>query len=162
VRLKLGEGLSLSTSRRFPRRYPSGRYRHTATVGIGGNLGRVVDRFDRVVDHLQRGGRVRVVETSPILKNPPFGYTEQPDFHNAVMRLETALPPTELLKYLLWVEKRFGRRRSFPNAPRTLDLDIIFYDSLRLETGRLRLPHPAFHTRESVMIPLMFMKEERV
>ncbi len=154
------EGLSLLSSKRFPGHFGSGRYRHEAIVGVGGNLGDVVKRFDRVVDYLRRGGLVRVAETSVILKNPPFGYADQPDFFNATMRIETDLSPLKLLRYLLWVEKRFGRRRSFKNAPRTLDLDIIFYDRLRLRTWRLQLPHPHFHTRESVMIPLMFMKEE--
>jgi len=162
VRLVLEEGRSLKTTKRFPSSDRPRGLRHRAVVGIGGNIGDVANRFDRVVDYLRRGGRVRVLETSPLLKNPPFGFSDQPDFLNGVMVLETDLPPWALMRYLLWVEKRFGRRRSFKNAPRRLDLDIIFYDQLRLKTRRLRLPHPHFHERESVMIPLMFLKGESV
>ncbi|WP_201352587.1 2-amino-4-hydroxy-6-hydroxymethyldihydropteridine diphosphokinase [Hydrogenimonas urashimensis] len=154
--------MSLMRSKRFPSRFPSVGFAHRALIGIGGNLGDVRRRFDKVVDYLRHGRLVRVLQTSFILKNPPFGYREQPDFYNAVLEVETELSPHGLLRYLLWVEKRFGRKRSFKNAPRTLDLDIIFYDGINLETKRLQLPHPHFHERESVMIPLMFLKEVRV
>jgi 2-amino-4-hydroxy-6-hydroxymethyldihydropteridine diphosphokinase len=133
--------------------------RHRAVIGIGGNLGDVAARFAKVVDYLNRVGQVRVLATSPLLENPPFGFLDQPDFINAVMVVETNLSPHGLMRYLLWVEKRFGRKRSFKNAPRTLDLDIIFYDELRLKTRRLVLPHPHFHTRDSVMIPLMLLTD---
>jgi glucokinase len=63
-----------------------------------------------------------------------------------------------LLRYLLWVERRFGRRRSFKNAPRTLDLDIIFYGNRRIRTRRLRLPHPGYTERPSVLWPLALME----
>jgi len=162
VTLQLQEGFRLLASRRFPARFPSKGLRHRAVVGIGGNIGDVAKRFDRVVDYLQRSGQIHVVQLSPLLRNPPFGFIEQPDFLNAVMVIETGLNPPALMRYLLWVEKRFGRRRSFKNAPRTLDLDIIFYDQLRMKTMRLHLPHPHFHERESVMIPLMFLKGESV
>ncbi len=133
--------------------------RHRAVIGIGGNLGDVAARFAKVVDYLNRVGQVRVLATSPLLENPPFGFLDQPDFINAVMVVETNLSPHGLMRYLLWVEKRFGRKRSFKNAPRTLDLDIIFYDELRLKTRRLVLPHPHFHARDSVMIPLMLLTD---
>jgi 2-amino-4-hydroxy-6-hydroxymethyldihydropteridine diphosphokinase len=151
------KGCSWHVSRRFPWRGACGRGAD-ALVGVGGNLGRVPDRFDRMVDYLRRNGRVRVCATSPLLKNPPFGYTEQPDFFNGVMRIRTALPPLALLRYLLWVERRFGRRRSFKNAPRTLDLDIIFYENRRMRTRRLRLPHPGYTERPSVLWPLALME----
>jgi len=65
--------------------------------------------------------------------------------------------PRELLAFLLRVEKHFGRKRSFANAPRTLDLDLIFFDDVRMETARLTLPHPHWHERESVLIPLQML-----
>jgi len=155
----LSNRLALIFTHRFPRRFRSGREAHRAVVGIGGNVGNVAQRFDRVVDYMRRSGRVRVVETSPLLKNPPFGYLDQPDFLNAVLVLRTAMGPFETLRWLLWVEKRFGRRRTFPNAPRTLDLDIIFFDQLQLRTQRLHVPHPDYRERLSVMIPLRMVKE---
>ena len=152
----------LLRSRRFPGGYGNRRRScgHRAVVGVGGNLGEVPARFDRMVDYLRRSRRVRVLRTSVLLKNPPFGYLDQPDFINGIMELETDLSPHELLRWLLWVERRFGRRRTFANAPRTLDLDIIFYDDLRVRSRRLRIPHPHFATRPSVMVPLMLMRGE--
>ena len=160
MKLRLAEGRRLLRSRRFPARFAVPGGRHVAVVGVGGNLGNVARRFDSVVDYIRRSGRARVAATSPLLKNPPFGFTDQPDFLNGVMVLETGLDPWRLLRWLLWVERRFGRRRSFPNAPRTLDLDIIFYDDFRVNSRRLRIPHPHFAERESVMVPLMFLKGE--
>lgn len=147
------------TSGRFPGRYFKARGTHRVVIGVGGNLGDTAARFDRMVDYLRRSGRIRPLGTSPLLKNPPFGYLDQPDFLNGVMVAETRLEPLALLRYLLWVEKRFGRRRSFKNAPRTLDLDIIFYDDIRFSGRRLRLPHPHYHERDSVMLPLAFVKD---
>ena len=159
--MKLCAGCSLHRSRRFPGRFRLPYATHGVTVGVGGNIGEVPARFDRMVDYLRRGKRVRLHALSPLLKNPPFGYTEQPDFYNAVMALSTHLDPMTLLRYLLWTERRFGRKRSFRDAPRTLDLDIIFYDERRVRTRRLRLPHPAWRQRESVTIPLMLLEGKR-
>ncbi len=150
---------ALVASRRFPMRFSMPEQSHFAVVGIGGNLGHVARRFDRVVDYLNRSGVVQVVETSPLWRNPPFGFTDQPDFLNGAMLLTTRLSAVELMRYLLWVEKRFGRVRTFKNAPRTLDLDIIFYDDQQIRTKRLHVPHPRFHERPSVTIPLAFLQE---
>jgi 2-amino-4-hydroxy-6-hydroxymethyldihydropteridine diphosphokinase len=157
-----GERLSFIEAKYFPVAFRSHGMAHRAVVGIGGNVGDVAARFGRVVAYWQRNGRVRVLKTSPLLKNPPFGFLDQPDFLNAVMLVETNLDPLAFMRYLLWVEKRFGRKRTFKNAPRTLDLDIIFYDNVRLKTLRLEVPHPKFHERDSVMIPLRFLKDGKV
>ncbi len=145
------------TTRRFPALFDVVGLPHRAIVGIGGNLGDVARRFDRVVDYMRRSAHVRVLATSPLLRNPPFGYLDQPDFLNGVLLVETSLSPWALMDYMLWVEKRFGRRRSFKNAPRTLDLDIIFYDRMRWRSKRLTLPHPHFRERESVMLPMTLL-----
>ncbi|MCF6201907.1 MAG: 2-amino-4-hydroxy-6-hydroxymethyldihydropteridine diphosphokinase, partial [Hydrogenimonas sp.] len=84
-----------------------------------------------------------------------------PYFTNSLILAQTSLSPHRLMRYLLWVEKRFGRKRSFPNAPRTLDLDIIFFDNLHLKSRRLTLPHPHFAERDSVIIPMRFMMYRR-
>ncbi len=154
-----GAKMGWRTSRRFPGRYCKPGGIHRVVIGVGGNVGDTAARFDRMVDYLRKNGRIRVLGTSPLLKNPPFGYLDQPDFLNGVMVAETRLDPLALLRYMLWVEKRFGRRRSFKNAPRTLDLDIIFYDDIRFSSRRLRLPHPHYHERDSVMLPLAFVKD---
>jgi len=150
--------MTLFTSRLFPTTFHARGLKHLVVLGIGGNIGDSVSLFERVIRYLRHSKRVNVIQTAPLLKNPPFGFVNQPDFINSVIKIETNLSAFELLKYLLWVEKRFGRKRTFKNAPRTLDLDIIFYDKLHIRTKRLTLPHPHFKSRESVMIPLRFLK----
>ena len=139
----------------FPASYKTAKVlRHRAIVGLGGNVGDVIRRFQQLSLYLQKDSRVSLLHTSPILQNPPFGYTDQDDFLNSVMELETNLNPQELLTLLLRTEKRFGRKRSFANAPRTLDLDLIFFDKVKMQTRSLTLPHPHWSERESVIIPL--------
>ncbi len=136
------------------------QYKYRAVIGIGGNVGDVRKRFKRLYVYLQRCSLVYVEETSAILKNPPFGYTKQSDFYNAVMVIKTSLSPKALLKFLLHVEKIFGRKRSFKNAPRTLDLDIIFFRNLEYKTKTLQIPHKEWSSRESVVLPLLKLKRK--
>lgn len=143
------------------RTYPSRFKRingHQALLGIGGNIGDVVRRFDHLFYYLKRSTLVRVLETAPILKNPPFGYVDQGDFYNSLIHIETLLSPKALLRYVLRVEKIFGRKRLFKDGPRTLDIDIIFYENRTVETKALTLPHPGWRERASVLIPLSMMK----
>lgn len=128
--------------------------RHIIIVGIGGNIGDTKRRFQKLFYFLKRDLFLDIVQTSSILKNPPFGYIDQPDFYNAVVILKTDLTPLKLLRYLLKIEKKFKRRREFKNSPRTLDIDIIFYDKITYKKSDLILPHPRYKERDSVMIPL--------
>jgi 2-amino-4-hydroxy-6-hydroxymethyldihydropteridine diphosphokinase len=128
--------------------------RYEVTVGIGGNMGDVRRRFEHLFFALRRERQVEVVRTSLILKNPPFGYTKQDDFFNSIIILRSSMQPKAFLRYLHRLEKRFGRRRSFANAPRTLDLDIIFFDNREIKTKDLTIPHASWFERESVLIPL--------
>jgi len=150
--------LLLFSSTLFPAKFRRVGLKHKAVVGIGGNIGDSVKVFERVVRYLQKSKLLHIIQTAPLLKNPPFGFIDQPDFINSVVVIETNLSPTALLKYLLWVEKRFGRVRLFENGPRVLDLDIIFYDNLKLKTKRLTVPHPHFLNRDFVMLPMSFLK----
>jgi 2-amino-4-hydroxy-6-hydroxymethyldihydropteridine diphosphokinase len=157
---KLSEQLESYSSLCFP--YKSKKLsslRHQATVGVGGNIGDVKRRLHHLFIRLQREKRVDVVQTSLILKNPPFGYTKQEDFFNSIILLQTSMQAKQFLTFLLRLEKYFGRTRSFENAPRTLDLDIIFFDNLTLQTERLTVPHPHWQERESVVIPLAGLKK---
>ncbi len=142
----------------FPSQPKKATKKHSALLGIGGNIGDVVRRFAHLYNFLVKSPLVGILETSPILRNPPFGYLEQDDFYNALMAIETDLTPKELLRFVLRVERHFGRKRSFANAPRTLDIDIIFYDDIRVDTDNLTIPHPQYTKRDSVMIPLGLMK----
>jgi len=129
-----------------------------ALLGIGGNMGDVPRRFNHLFIMLQRSSFVEIVETSPILKNPPFGYLEQDDFHNALIIVKTCLRPKALLRYILHIEKKFGRKRSFPDAPRTLDIDMIFFEEVIMQSKELTIPHPHWASRTSVIIPLTYLK----
>ena len=129
-----------------------------ATLGVGGNIGDVRRRFNHLFVYLQKSPFLEIVETSPILKNPPFGYLEQNDFYNALIVVKTSLRPKALLRYILRVEKKFGRKRSFADAPRTLDIDMIFYEDIQMKSRELTLPHPSWKSRSSVLIPLSYLK----
>jgi len=128
-----------------------------ALLGIGGNIGNVLRRFEHLFWYLQRSKMLHIVETAPIFKNPPFGYTQQSDFYNSVILVETRLSPKALLRYVLRVEKHYGRKRSFPDAPRTLDIDILFYENIVMDTPELTLPHHGWMSRSSVLVPLSYI-----
>ena len=140
---------------RFPyKKNSKSSLRYRVTVGIGGNIGDVKRRFEHLFFDIKKQSRVELIKTSLILKNPPFGYKNQDDFFNSIMILKTSMTPKLFLNYLLRLEKKFGRKRSFANAPRTLDLDIIFFDNRVIATEKLTIPHPSWQLRESVVIPL--------
>jgi 2-amino-4-hydroxy-6-hydroxymethyldihydropteridine diphosphokinase len=155
---RLNSRLTLIKTSLFPRVYSGSRKRYGATLGVGGNIGDVVRRLEKLSYFFQADRLCDLVKTGPILKNPPFGYLEQDDFYNSVMMVRTDLQPKAFLKYVLEVERKFGRRRSFANAPRTLDIDVIFYENRTMQTKELTLPHPHWQERESVVIPLTYME----
>ncbi len=129
-------------------------HRYSATVGMGGNVGDVKRRFEHLFIYFKRDKRVEIRKTSLILKNPPFGFKPQDDFFNSIIVLQTNMQPIVFLDYLMRVEKKFARQRSFANAPRTLDLDIIFFDNRVIDLPKLQIPHPEWLKRDSVLIPL--------
>lgn len=124
----------------------------TAYIGLGANLG---DREETLRDAVGRIGHLgRIVGVSSLYETAPVGFLDQPPYANAVVALETACPPVELMQALLAIERDLGRTRSFPNAPRTIDLDLLMVDDLVLEEPGLHLPHPRFHERGFVLAPL--------
>ncbi len=133
-------------------------HRYEATVGIGGNLGDVLRRFEHLFVSLKKDVRVEVLQTSLILKNPPFGFVDQKDFFNAIVVLQVSMQPRLFLDYLMRLEKKYARHRSFANAPRTLDLDIIFFQDRVIKSQKLVIPHPKWHERQSVLLPLGSLK----
>ena len=155
LKRQLDENHTLYLNRCFPqsRSQPHG-YRHRVIVGVGGNVGDVQRRLAHLWIYLRRTTQIYPIQNGVIVRNPPFGYTQQADFDNTVIQIATSLNPRTLLRRLLRIEKHFGRKRSFANAPRTLDLDMIFFDKKRMNTAHLTLPHPGYKERLSVLIPL--------
>ena len=155
LKRRLNKSLTIFKGLRFGRKFTQkSSHRYIATVGIGGNVGDVKRRFEHLLVNIRRDKRVELLQTSLILKNPPFGYMDQDDFFNSIIVLKVSMQPFEFLDYLMRLEKKFARRRSFANAPRTLDLDIIFFDNRTIKTPKLTIPHASWHERESVVIPL--------
>jgi len=131
-----------------------------AYVGIGSNLEDPVRQVREAFAELDRVPHTRVVKRSSLYRSAPVGHAAQPDFVNAVAQLETRLAAERLLAELQQIEARHGRARSFPNAPRTLDLDILLYGDLVLRTPGLETPHPRMHERAFVLQPLVEISPE--
>jgi 2-amino-4-hydroxy-6-hydroxymethyldihydropteridine diphosphokinase len=128
---------------------------HTVFVGLGSNLADPQAQVLRAMHELDKLPQVRVIKCSSMYRSAPVGYLEQPDFINAVARLQTTLSPRAMLDELLQLELKFGRTREFINAPRTLDLDVLLYDELQHHEHGLTIPHPQMHLRAFVLQPLL-------
>ncbi|MGB0990029.1 MAG: 2-amino-4-hydroxy-6-hydroxymethyldihydropteridine diphosphokinase, partial [Halarcobacter sp.] len=133
--------------------------KYIVTIGIGGNIGDTKKLFDKLILSLKNNTKFDLLMTSPLLLNPPFGFLEQKPFLNGIIRLSTNLSVNEFFKITQRLEKRFGRKRSFQDAPRTLDIDIIFFDNKKVNTKKLIIPHKDWANRESVIIPLKLMNK---
>ena len=127
----------------------------TAYVGIGSNLDDPRAQVLSAFSELDRLPHTRVMKKSSLYRTAPIGHADQPDFINAVAQLETGLPAERLLAELQEVEARHGRKRSFPNAPRTLDLDVLLFGDLTLDSPTLKIPHPRMRERAFVLRPLL-------
>lgn len=126
-----------------------------AFVGVGSNLDQPVRQVTDALAELDGLPHSRVVKRSSLYRSAPVGYAQQPDFVNAVAQLETGISADRLLAELQEIEARHGRVRSFANAPRTLDLDLLMFEKLQSKTERLTLPHPRMHERAFVLKPLV-------
>ena len=126
-----------------------------AYVGMGANLGEPRTQLLAAWDALGRVADTRAIARSSLYRSAPIGYADQPAFLNCVAKLETALPAHALLAQLQRIEQDLGRVRSFRNAPRTIDLDLLLYGSETMDTPGLTLPHPRMHERAFVLVPLL-------
>jgi 2-amino-4-hydroxy-6-hydroxymethyldihydropteridine diphosphokinase len=127
---------------------------HTAYIGLGANLGDAQQTIEQAFVALASIERCHLIAQSKPIVTKPWEATG-PDFVNAVASLRTALAPEALLQAILDIELKFGRDRSYKNAPRTLDLDLLLYDDLVYLSDRLQLPHPRMHQRAFVLAPLI-------
>jgi 2-amino-4-hydroxy-6-hydroxymethyldihydropteridine diphosphokinase len=125
-----------------------------AYIGLGANLGDARATLEAAMVSLGTLPETRLVARSACYRSAPVGYLDQPDFVNAVAALDTRLAPETLLDALLALEAAHGRARSFANAPRTLDLDLLLYGDATLATPRLTIPHPRMAGRGFVLVPL--------
>ena len=162
MKRKLTSKLNLFYTNNYP--YKSNKNSSKAyeiTLGIGGNIGNVIHTFNKLFIMLKSNTKIDIVKTSPILQNPPFGYLEQDDFLNAVIVLKTNKSPREVLSMCWLYENRLKRKRSFKDAPRTLDIDIVFIKlrnkDLKINTKDLIVPHIGYKQRPSVLIPLQYI-----
>ena len=126
-----------------------------AYVGIGSNLLDPAAQVKSALAALKSLPRTRVLKSSSLYRSSPVGHTQQPDFVNAVTSLETGLEPFELLAELQKIEKKHGRERSFKDAPRTLDLDLLLFNDQVIHKPDLQIPHPRMHERAFVLKPLL-------
>ncbi|HSU43528.1 MAG TPA: 2-amino-4-hydroxy-6-hydroxymethyldihydropteridine diphosphokinase [Casimicrobiaceae bacterium] len=128
-----------------------------AFIGLGSNLAHPRRQLAKALARLDAIDGVRLVAVSPSYVTAPIGGLAQPDFVNAVALVETTLPPHALLARMQAIERRQQRRRDVatpPNAPRTLDLDLLLYGARRMRSAQLTVPHPRMHERAFVLRPL--------
>jgi 2-amino-4-hydroxy-6-hydroxymethyldihydropteridine diphosphokinase len=121
-------------------------------LALGTNLGNRPRNLRAAIAALSPD--VTVLERSPIYETQPWGVTDQPAFLNMVIQGRTARSPLELLDYLKRLEATLGRLPSVRYGPRKIDLDILFYDDVVLNTPELTIPHPGLHERAFVLVPL--------
>ncbi|WP_126444371.1 2-amino-4-hydroxy-6-hydroxymethyldihydropteridine diphosphokinase [Sulfuricystis multivorans] len=125
-----------------------------AYIALGANLGDPLTTVRAAITALQEMADARFIAGSSLYRTAPIGLKHQPDFINAVVKLETGLAPADLLTRLLAIEAAFGRVRSVKNAPRTLDLDLLLCGEAVLDLPELTLPHPRMAERAFVLAPL--------
>jgi 2-amino-4-hydroxy-6-hydroxymethyldihydropteridine diphosphokinase len=132
-----------------------------ACVALGANLGDAVTTVQQALRDVAGLPDTQRVKASSLYRSAPYE-AQGPDFINAVVLVQTQLSPLALLHALQALELQCGRERPFKNAPRTLDLDLIFYGDVTLSTPELTLPHPRWHERAFVLLPLAEVWPERV
>ena len=125
-----------------------------AWLGLGANLGDPAAQIASAIAQLDAHPDITVTARSALIVTKPWGKTDQPDFLNGAIAIETSLTPAALLDAALATEKALGRERREVWGPRSIDIDIIAYERLVLRTGRLTLPHPHAHARNFVLKPL--------
>jgi 2-amino-4-hydroxy-6-hydroxymethyldihydropteridine diphosphokinase len=133
---------------------------HTVYLALGSNLGDRHENLRQAVAGLSP--QIDIKAKSHIYETDPWGYEDQPKFLNMAVRGQTYLEPEPLLKHLKRLEIALGRQMTFANGPRSIDIDILFFNDLILDTPLLTLPHPRLHERGFVLLPLMDLAPDLV
>lgn len=133
---------------------------HTVYLSLGTNMGNRAENLKQAITSLPP--QMTVKKKSKIYETPPWGYTDQEPFLNQVVLVTTYLEPEPLLKHLKRLEVALGRKASFRYGPRLIDLDILFFDNMIMETPALTIPHPHVHERGFVLMPMMDIAPDHV
>lgn len=133
---------------------------HIVYLALGSNLGDRLANLKQAIAALTP--QLDVKAKSQVYETLPWGYEDQPKFLNQVVKAKTYLEPEPLLRHLKRLEVALGRQESFPNGPRLIDIDILFYDELILYSPSLVIPHPRLHERAFVLLPLMDLDPELI
>ncbi|KRU31514.1 2-amino-4-hydroxy-6-hydroxymethyldihydropteridine diphosphokinase [Clostridium botulinum] len=131
---------------------------HTAYVAFGSNIGEKENYIKKALEKIEER-KMKILKVSPIYETEPYGVLDQDSFLNGVVKIETNLSPEDLIKELLLIEKQLDRVRERRWGPRTIDLDIIFYDDLIINEKDLVIPHKDMENREFVLKPLCDIDE---
>ncbi|KEI80227.1 2-amino-4-hydroxy-6-hydroxymethyldihydropteridine diphosphokinase [Clostridium botulinum] len=131
---------------------------HTAYVAFGSNMGEKENYIKRALENMEERG-MKIIKVSSIYETEPYGVLDQDSFLNGVVKIETNLTPEDLIGELLNIEKQLDRVRERRWGPRTIDLDIIFYDDLIINEKDLVIPHKDMENREFVLKPLCDIDE---
>ena len=134
---------------------------HTAHVALGSNLGDKEANLRRALELLIERG-VEIVKTSTFISTEPYGVTDQPTFLNGVCEVRTSLEPLALLHTLLEIEQEMGRVRLRHWGERNIDLDLLLYEDVVMDTPELKLPHPDMQNRDFVLLPLAEIAPELI
>lgn len=125
-----------------------------AFVALGTNIEPREDHLRQAIQSLEDHIEISLIEKSPVYETEPVGYTDQADFLNMVVHIETDLTPDALLKACQDIEQQLGRKRTIRFGPRSIDLDVLLVNNITLNTEKLTIPHPRMHERAFVLIPL--------
>lgn len=125
-----------------------------AYISYGSNMGDKEYYIEEALNEINKTYHTKVIKKSSLIKTEPWGYTEQDEFLNGACIIKTLLNPKELMKFLLGIEKKLKRERIIKWGPRTIDLDVIFFNDLISEDEEIVLPHPRMHQRGFVLEPL--------
>lgn len=126
---------------------------HVVYLALGSNMGNRLANLKEAISSL--APQMEVKARSAVYETDPWGFEDQEKFLNQAVRVETYLKPEPLLKHLKRLEVALGRKESFPNGPRLIDIDILFYDDLVMYSPALNIPHAHLHERAFVLVPLM-------
>ncbi|MBC1444926.1 2-amino-4-hydroxy-6-hydroxymethyldihydropteridine diphosphokinase [Listeria seeligeri] len=132
-----------------------------AFLSIGTNIGERLDNLNNAVSGLAAVEQIKIINVSSVYETDAVGYEDQAAFLNIVVEIETSFAPVELLDFCLALELELGRVRLFKWGPRLIDIDILLYEDVKLDTEKLKIPHPYMKERAFVMIPLIEISPDK-